>query len=250
MSKKENIIQIDHETVIGKIIYLSDKEDRKGQERGREYFIINKHENGHRKIVAHCEIDDRPAVMRDITYSSDENWMPTDCFVRISVDDKFMGSGWFNFTEDYAECETTTVLEGRISQKMSTNERLKTFQNHAIACDAWHLRLFNHDSNETIQNTGEILLSSPDHRGATGPMLFPISMNIEYVGEESVTVRAGTFDALHFRFVGTPGLPQEHPPYDIWCTNDGDYLFLKGAVGGYMQTYYELVELESHPVVT
>ena len=99
------------------------------------------------------------------------------------------------------------------------------------------------NSDEKIQNTGEILLSSPDHRGATGPMLFPITMNIEYVGEETVTVGAGTFDALHFRFVGTPGLPEEHPPYDIWCTNDGDYLFLKGAVGGYMQTYYELVDL-------
>ena len=56
-------------------------------------------------------------------------------------------------------------------------------------------------------------------------------------------IKAGTFDALHFQFVGTPGLPEEHPPYDIWCTNDGEYLFLKGAVGGYMQTYYELVEL-------
>jgi hypothetical protein len=41
-----------------------------------------------------------------------------------------------------------------------------------------------------------------------------------------------------------PGqLPQEHPPYDVWCTADGDYVFLKGAVGGYMQTYYELTEL-------
>ena len=41
MRKKMNdkILQKDHETVIGKIIYLSDKEDRKGQERGREYFI-------------------------------------------------------------------------------------------------------------------------------------------------------------------------------------------------------------------
>ena len=89
MRKKMNdkILQKDHETVIGKIIYLSDKEDRKGQERGREYFIINKHANGHRKIVAHCEIDDRPAVMRDITYSLDENWLPLDCFVRISVND-------------------------------------------------------------------------------------------------------------------------------------------------------------------
>ena len=182
MSDKESITQIDHETMMGKIIYLSNKEDRKGQERGREYFIINKHANGHRKIVAHCEIDDRPAVMRDITYSLDENWLPTDCFVRISVDDQFMGSGWFNFSDGHAECETTTALEGRVSQRMETNGHLKTFQNHAIACDAWHLRLFDRNSDEKIQNTGEILLSSPDHRGATGPMLFPITMNIEYVG--------------------------------------------------------------------
>ena len=243
MTDKESITQIDHETVMGKIIYLSNKEERKGQERGREQFIINKHADGHRKIVAHCEIDDRPAVMRDITYSLDDNWLPADCFVRISVDDQFMGSGWFNFEEGYAECETTTALKGRVSQKMATDGRLKTFQNHAIACDAWHLRLFDRNRDEKVQNSGEILLSSPDHRGATGPMLFPITMNIEYVGEEKITVRAGTFDALHFRFVGTPGLPQEHPPYDVWCTNDGDYLFLKGAVGGYMQTYYELVEL-------
>ena len=53
MSDKECITQIDHETVMGKIIYLSNKEDRKAQERGREYFIINKDANGHRKIVAH-----------------------------------------------------------------------------------------------------------------------------------------------------------------------------------------------------
>ena len=41
MSNKETL-QKDHETVIGKIIYLSEKEDRQGEERGREYFIINK----------------------------------------------------------------------------------------------------------------------------------------------------------------------------------------------------------------
>ena len=241
---KESILQKDHQTVAGKIIYLSEKEDRQGQERGREYFIINKHANGHRKIVAHCEIDDRPAVMRDITYSLDENWLPLDCFVRISVNDQFMGSGWFNFGDDYAECEANTLLDGRNSQKMQTKGRLKTFQNHAIACDAWHLRLYDR-SKKGPQNIGEMLLSSPDHRGATGPILFSITSTIDFLGEESVTIKAGTFDALHFQFVGTPGLPQEHPPYDIWCTNDEDYLFLKGSVGGYMQTYYELVELKT-----
>jgi hypothetical protein len=94
-----------------------------------------------------------------------------------------------------------------------------------------------------VQSIDEMLLSSPDHRGATGPMLFRIGFGVEYHGEEKIEVEAGTFDALHFRFVSSPGLPEAHPPYDIWCTNDDDFLFLRGDIGGYMQTYYELVEL-------
>lgn len=90
-----------------------------------------------------------------------------------------------------------------------------------------------------------MMLTSPDHRGATGPMLFPLGFGLEFVGKEKVTVAAGTFDALHFRYVDTAGqLPEEHPPCDVWCTADGDYVFLKGGVGGYTQTAYELVELQ------
>ena len=128
---------------------------------------------------------------------------------------------------------------------METNGRLKTFQNHAIACDSWHMRLFDLSKPASdVQSIDEMLLSSPDHRGATGPMLFRIGFGVEYVGEESIEVAAGKFDALHFRFVSSPGLPEAHPPYDIWCTNDDNFLFLRGDIGGYMQTFYELVELE------
>ncbi len=237
------VLQRDHRSVRGTVAYLSHKPDRWLQERGREYFMINVHSDGSRTCIAHCEIDDRPSVMRDITYSLDPQWLPTDCFVRITVGDRFMGSGWFRFHPRYAECEANTKLEGRVSQRMDLERRLLTFQNHAIACDAWHLRLYDRSKGAGVQGIEQILLSSPDHRGATGPMLFSIALGVEYVGEERCTVRAGTFDALHFRFVASPGLPQEHPPYDVWCTADGDFLFLKGAVGGYMQTYYELVEL-------
>lgn len=238
------ILQRDHRTLRGTIAYLSHKPDRYLQERGREYFHLDVHSDGKRTITAHCEIDDRPSVMRDITYSVDEHWLPMDCFVRITVGDRFMGSGWFKFHHGHTECETFTAPEGRISQRMEhRNPPLRTFQHHAIACDAWHLRLFDRTNGPGVQGIDEFLLSSPDHRGATGPMLFRIGVHIEYVGEERVTVKAGSFDALHFRYVSAPGLPQEHPPYDVWCTNDGDFLFLKGNVAGYMQTYYELVEL-------
>ena len=43
---------------------------------------------------------------------------------------------------------------------------------------------------------------------------------------------------------GTAGnLPEEHPPYDVWCTADDDYLLLRASAEGYMQTHYELTAL-------
>jgi hypothetical protein len=237
-----SILQRDHRSVRGTIRYTSNKPDRLGQERGREYFMIDTHGDGSRSCTAHCEIDDRPSVMRDITYSLDADWLPTDCFVRLAVNDRFMGTGWFRFGADFAECETYTAIEGRVSQRMETSGRLRTFQNHAIQCDAWHLRLYDR-KRHGVQMVEEILLSSPDHRGATGPLLFRAGLCIDFVGEESIAVVAGRFDALHFKFVSAPGLPVEHPPYDIWCTADGDFVFLKGVIGGYMQTCYELTEL-------
>ena len=240
----EDVRQRDQKTVRGVIEYLSKKPERHNQNRGREYFQVNMHSDGRRSIIAHCEIDDRPSVMRDITYSLDENWMPLDCFVRLSVNDRFMRTGWFRFAPGYAECETFTSTEGRVSQRMDLNDPLKSFQNHAIACDAWHFKHFDLSKGRGVQMIDPMILSSPDHRGATGPMMFPISMGMDFVGEEKVTVKAGTFDALRFQFVSSPGLPEEHPLYDIWCTNDGHYTFLKGEVGGYMKTYYELISFE------
>jgi len=240
----KSILQRDHTSVMGRILYTSRKPERLGQERGREYFRIDKHASGARTITAHCEIDDRPNVMRDITYALDAGWMPTDCFVRLSVGDNFTGSGWFRFAPDLAECETWTAAEGRVRQSMALATPLATFQNHAIACDAWHLRLIDRKRPGEVQRIPQMLLSSPDHRGATGPMLHSIGVNIVYVGAESVTVGAGRFDAWHYQFVTNVELPEEHPPYDVWCTSDGDFLFLQGGVAGYMQTWYELVELQ------
>lgn len=237
------ITQRDHATWMGKILYTSRKPERLGHERGREWFRIDVHTDGTRSCTAHCEIDDRPSVMRDITYSLDREWLPTDSFVRLSVADRFMGSGWFRFAADHAECETWTAAEGRVSQRMNLARPLRTFQNHAIACDAWHLRLIDQRKPGVVQRIDQMLLSSPDHRGATGPMLYSIGVNIAFVAPERVTVGAGTFDALHFQFVTNSELPQEHPPYDVWCTADGEFLFLKGGVAGYMQTHYELMEL-------
>jgi hypothetical protein len=101
-----------------------------------------------------------------------------------------------------------------------------------------------------VHHVSNIYLTSPDHRGATGPLLFQTEFDLIFVGLERITVEAGEFDAHHFQLGGTAGnLPEEHPPYDVWCTADDDYILLKARGGGYMQTHYELTEItiESSP---
>ena len=72
----------------------------------------------------------------------------------------------------------------------------------------------------------------------------PNGVTIQYVGQERISVQAGEFDAHHFQVVDTAGqLPQEHPPYNVWCTADDDFILLRAGAEGYMQTHYELVEL-------
>ncbi|RYY27037.1 MAG: hypothetical protein EOP62_07685 [Sphingomonadales bacterium] len=227
-------------SITGTILYTSTKPERLGAGRGREHFRIDVHADGCRTIAAHGEIDDAPAVVRDVNLRVNAALLPQESFVRIAVGGEFRGSAWFNFANNVAECEAVTTIEGRVSQRMQLDQPLSAFGNHAMINDGFLLSLYDLSKGPGVQVTKRMLLSSPDHRGATGPMLFAIDLAIEFVGRETLKVAAGKFAALHFRFVEIPGLPLEHPPYDLWCTDDGDYVLLKAEVGGYMQTAYEL----------
>lgn len=231
-------------SITGSIRYTSNKPERLGAERGREQFRIDVHADGCRTIAAHGEIDDAPAVVRDVNLRVGPDRRPHECFVRIAVGGTFTGSAWFRFTDEIAECEALTAAEGRVTQRLKVDRPVPGFGNHAMVNDGYLLNLYDLDQGPGVQVIPRLLLSSPDHRGATGPMLFAVDLALEFVGRERLQVAAGSFDALHFRMVDVPGLPLEHPAYDLWCTADDDYVLLKAAVGGYMQTAYELVSYE------
>jgi hypothetical protein len=238
-----------HPTLRGTIRYTSAKPERAGAERGREHFLWSDQPDGTRVVHAHCQIDDAPDVLRDVTLAVDATGRPLDGYVRISVGGRFEGSGFFLFGERAAECESFNRGAGRlpqrVRQRIELNERVRGLGAHPICGDALMLRVYDLAQGPGRAYYPNMMLTSPDHRGATGPALFALGFGLEYVGPERVTVEAGSFDALHFRYVDTAGqLPEEHPPYDVWCTADGQYLFLKGGVGGYMQTRYELVEVQ------
>jgi len=244
-----------HETIRGRLLYTSNKPGRENAERGRENFTITKHRDGRRTLRAHAEIDDAPNVLRDVTLTLDKDWITRDAFVRLSVGDETFGSSWFRFEDTYAECEGYLSETGRISERIEYEQPVELFGTHPIQGDAWHLNSIDISNGPCVKIFDRFLMSSLDHRGATGPSLVwhDEGMKVEFVGQEQITVGAGTFDALHFCY-GERGSEEqgsnetnEHPPYEVWTTADGDYILLKPFVTGYMMTHYELMELERTP---
>ncbi|MCA3701156.1 MAG: hypothetical protein IM674_14120 [Brevundimonas sp.] len=234
-----------HRSITGTILYTSKKPDRLDQPRGIEHFRFTHHTDGKRTLRAHCEIEEpHPSVLRDIVYSLDEHGRPMDCHVRLTVDDRFMGSGWFRFTKDYVECESYGPTIGRLSQRMPLNGPIDGMGTHPVVADGYLLSLF--DWAEGEKKKLRVMLPSPDHRGATPPIIAEVNIDAVFLGRETVTVRAGTFAAKHFQFIddGSSGMAGQHPPYDVWITDDADAIMLQGGVGGYMQTWYELIALD------
>jgi len=233
-----------HRTLRGKIHYTSKKPDRLDQERGREYFVWVQQPDGSRTLTAHCEIDDAPAVVRDVVYSVDPKLRPKDAFVRLTVGERFLGAGFFRMGADSLECESYGPGIGRISQHVEPAGPYAWFGTHPIAADGFNTCQFDRSAGPA-KRLMRGYLPSLDHRGASAPLIEAHHIWLEYLGDEVVTVKAGTFTTHHYQFVGEDGDPLQHPPYDLWVTADDDHLFVRGEVGGYMKTYYELVELEA-----
>lgn len=242
-----------HRTLRGRIVYTSRKSGREGMQRGEERFTITTHGDGARTLRATCEIWDPPPVLRDVTLTLGPDHRPRDAFVRLTVADRCVGSSWFLFGAQEASCEGFTRNDGRISQRLDLAAPAAGFGAHPIQSDAWLTRLAAPDDAQAATRVQRgILLPSLDHRGASGPMLaVHPGVRIHCVGRERITVPAGSFDALHYRFIendaaesDTRNAPGMHPPYDLWCTADDDRLLLRSIATGYMQTQYELASLE------
>ena len=227
----------------GEIRYTSAASERDGAERGREFFCIAQQADGVDVLQAHCEIDDRPSVLRDVALAMrHDSGAPLDCSYRISVGGRFEGSGWMRFGDGFAECESWTRRDGRLSQRLDTPGTTRWLQAHPIVGDALLMRLYDLSQGPGMQSFDQVFLTSPDHRGASGPMLYPTALQLRYVGDADVEVPAGRFAGRHFE-VSAEGLPEEHPPYEVWCSADDDYMLLRARAHGYMQTRYELVAL-------
>lgn len=231
----------------GTIAYLSDKVEDKGRKRGFETFTITEDSDGTLMQRALCEIQDPPFVQRDITQYGTKDMRPRDCYVRIRTGENppfVTGGSWFRFGDKVAECEGDTTADGRISQRHPLSGGPVGFCNHSIVGDAWMIATY-----PLAQGPGEFLvkdfiLPTLNKQGATGPKLAHAHLAIKFLGRETITVQAGTFNCLHFTTKSFPPggtLGDAEYKYQMWCTDDG--LFM-AVLSGYMgERRYELVSL-------
>ncbi len=225
-----------HRTIIGKLAYLTDGV----REEGREYFHITVQSDGSRTLRAVCEMDN-DALIRDVTYSLGPNWMPQECFVRLTQREKFVGSALFRFFDDRIESDVQTVTEGRVRQVLPIDAPLPSFGAHPSCCDTWHAKaadLRRGDPSEYLLRTAT---SSPLPHGGSGPIASAVNVNVKYIGEETITTPAGTFATRHFEDWFLRRTPPP-PPVVVWMTGE-DAIPVRLRWDLLSQTY-ELVELK------
>lgn len=221
-----------HRTTRGRISYRG----AGGVERGREWFHITVAPDGSRTMRTTSEIDDSQ-ILRDVTLSVGPDWRPRDCYVRVCVADALMGAGWFEFGQRESRGTVLSQELGRLVQVLPTPERPPMFGAHQVAGDGWQAALLSGPGPDRARQVDGILLSSVLPNGASGPMLATTSMLAESLGRERITVPAGTFDTMRYRFS-----PDGLDPEDVWVLEDG--LILVRSEWARYETTYELAELD------
>ena len=217
----------------GKLSYAHKEEG----EFGREWFSVTVQPNGIRTMRCLCEMD-HVALTRDVTYTVDKDFLPIDCFVRVTNENKFVGSGWFQFHDSWASAEVHTAAEGRISQRFETQGRAKLFGTHPISIDIWkcvHVRTALIGETQIVTNC---FSSSLVANGASGPLLIPKTYAMTYRGKDKIDVPAGSFDCEHFDWDTGTGRTLN------LFTQPGDWLPVRTEVPEFGR-FYELVEFET-----
>jgi hypothetical protein len=222
--------------ISGEISYCNNPAGKTQNQFGREIFSVSVQANGIRTLRVLCEFDNL-GLTRDVTYTVGPDWRPLECYVRIAEEQRELGSGWFRFTPTSAEGEAFTHNEGRFSQRIALDKPVNAFGAHPICCDIWKLAHVETVQTDNLQIIDNCFNSSTLSAGNSGPIMAPRTYDYWYRGEETLTVKSGTYHCHKFE----------------WPVRDGKTLIMWTTLDDYLpvrMTYpegeriYDLVELE------
>jgi hypothetical protein len=175
----------------GTILYL----DATEREWGREHFSGSVHGHG-RSLRAVCEMDEA-RLLRDVSVSIGPDWRPRDGFVRNLRDGVTIGTCWYGVSGASVECEGVTADHGRLSVRIDAGRPIDFLGLHPLAGDALTAMIRGTDQ----PGEERVLLcaaNSTAHLGDEGLDVKWVEPVVAFIGPERITVRAGTFDALHY----------------------------------------------------
>jgi hypothetical protein len=104
-------------------------------ETGREWFAVTVQPDGTRTLRAQCEMDD-DRLLRDVVLTCDAQWRPLDAFLRLSVEERTVGTSWFRFDGAIARPRAGR-RSAALQQRFDLAAPAAFFGTHALHCDAW-----------------------------------------------------------------------------------------------------------------
>ncbi|MCB2109226.1 MAG: hypothetical protein KDE14_16060, partial [Rhodobacteraceae bacterium] len=190
-----------------------------GVARGREWFSMHRYAGG-RVFRACCQMN-QEALIRDATWTMDDAWRPLDGHVRVILDSKIIGSTWYAFDGNSVRCEARTSAHGHVSQTQISDRPYEFLGLHPLLADG----LLGAARGRTDPGRERFIRSitcSYSQNGETELLALPIDIGVAYLGDEQLSVPAGTFMASRYAVRWRP----EWAPADYWVFGD-DYVFLK-----------------------
>jgi hypothetical protein len=190
-----------------------------GTERGRETFTSTTHGDG-MVVRAYCEMD-AERLIRDATWTLGPDFAPIDGFVRVLEDGEISGTCAFRVDGAKVHCESITKAYGKISQTYESDAPIVFLGLHPVMADGLigAARGVDRIGEEVMLNS---ITCSFSVNGETGMLAHPISIGVRYLGEEDVTVEAGTFGCRHYAI----NWQSRWAPADYWVHGD-DFTFVK-----------------------
>lgn len=218
----------------GTIVYL-----RAREETGREWFErIVHHADGTATLRAYCEMDDA-GVTRDVSYLLDRNSHPVDAFCRVTRHGALQGTALFLAEPERLRCIARTRDLGIVQQDIACGQGLAYLGLHPLVGDALAAQLRGVDAPGVFREI-EGITNSHSPNGDEGLIGVQVAIDAAFVGRETVTVRAGTFETRRYALRWHP----DWPAADLWVREE-DALFVRMA-WDMVAAEYELASLRTH----
>ncbi|PNU03352.1 hypothetical protein [Novosphingobium guangzhouense] len=216
----------------GRVVHLKEGDE----EWGREAFTMSVWDKG-RLMNATIEFDDRK-VLRNATWSVDGAWNPIEAQTREFVDGDLKAHCWFRIDGTAVEAEIFSQEAGRFSQRLEAGKRIDYLGMHTILADVLVAAACG-TADPGVEKPVTCVTNSTSEWGMGHYRAHCVTPLVTYIAREEITVRAGAFEAEHFKVRWSEFVPEYA---DFWVT-PGDYLPLR-LQGSFGPVRYELAQID------